>query len=304
MAGSILYVQLDVNYADDEKIVNVSTGAELLYVRGLCFSKRMLSDGRIATGQLVRLASDIPDDPLDFREVFNLAAELVRVGLWIEEADGWRIAAWKRHNATSDEVEEKRQAKKTGAVLGNHKRWHLGDGRPSQDCRYCQSEGLIGSDSQDRSHSDSTEEETEEEEETEPTTSEPEVSDAAHDLCRVFAVEHCKRNSHGVPSEGSQARKKWLVEMDRLVRLGPPNVGKGVDPERIRHVILGMAEDTGDGSFPGWSSVCASVPKFREKFTQIAAAVDAKSRNGARASPEPRDRHDPTPYQRPSRPTT
>ena len=135
--------------------------------------------------------------------------------------------------------------------------------------------------------------------------SEPEVSDVAHELCRVFAIEHCKRNSHGVPSEGSQARRKWLVEMDRLVRIGPPNVDNGVDPERVRHVILGMAEDTGDGSFPGWSSVCGSVPKFREKFTQISAAVDAKNRNtnGARASP-PRDRHDPTPYQRPSRPTT
>lgn len=139
-----LYVKLDVNYADDPKITAVSSGAELLYVRSLCLAKRLLSDGFIATTQLHRLGSDIPTDSLDFEAIGGYAKELAEAGLWREIDGGWVIAAWEKHNETSDEVAEKMEAKRLGGALGNHKRWHKGrHGRPSGECEYCVNEGLF-----------------------------------------------------------------------------------------------------------------------------------------------------------------
>lgn len=111
------------------------------------------------------------------------------------------------------------------------------------------------------------------------------VSEVARDLCRYFVTEHCHPNSHGVPTEGTKAHATWLREMDRLVRIGPPNTNQGVDPDRIRKVIAWMASHRGNGDFPGWSAVCESVPTFRKKFTKIAASADAASRNGSGRPP-------------------
>lgn len=111
------------------------------------------------------------------------------------------------------------------------------------------------------------------------------VSEDARDLCRYFVTEHCRPNSHGVPTEGTKAHATWLREMDRLVRIGPPNTGQGIDPDRVREVIAWMAAHRGNGDFPGWSAVCESVPTFRKKFTKIAASAGAAARNGSGRQP-------------------
>ena len=51
-----LHVQLDVEYAMDEKLVGVGPYAELLYVRALCFAKRTMLDGKITHAQLAAIA--------------------------------------------------------------------------------------------------------------------------------------------------------------------------------------------------------------------------------------------------------
>ena len=52
-----LFVPLDVDYADDPKIIEAGPLAELLFVRGLAFCKQQLSDGHIARSQLSRMTT-------------------------------------------------------------------------------------------------------------------------------------------------------------------------------------------------------------------------------------------------------
>lgn len=97
MGRSGLYVPLDINFLDNDKILGVGIEAELLYVRSLVLAKRLQSDGFIHRRQLCRIGNGLGLIDSD-------AEELVDVGLWTVEADGWRIAAWLEHNPSSDDL--------------------------------------------------------------------------------------------------------------------------------------------------------------------------------------------------------
>jgi hypothetical protein len=121
-----LYVPLDVNYADDEKIILAGERAELLYLRALCLAKRILSDGVVADAHLPRFG---------LAGVGARARKLVDVGLWERVEGGYRIVAWARHNKSAAEVEAGQQEKSHGGLLGAHNRWHRDE--PSPDCPLC-----------------------------------------------------------------------------------------------------------------------------------------------------------------------
>jgi hypothetical protein len=131
-----LFVPLDVNYSDDPKILEVGYRAELLYVRSLAIAKRLASDGAIHRNHLYRIGADIEDDG-GACMMWDLAKELVRAGLWVEDGDGWVIAAWDRWNLTAAEVEERKRGKARGAAVANHKRWHEARGVVEPDCSFC-----------------------------------------------------------------------------------------------------------------------------------------------------------------------
>lgn len=106
-----LYVPLDVNYRDDPKIIEAGADAELVYLRSLVLAKRLTDrDGHVHRAHLNGLACDLDNvlhgnvDPLD------VAADLVKCGLWIEDIDGWLIAAWLKHNPSAAEIDESRGA--------------------------------------------------------------------------------------------------------------------------------------------------------------------------------------------------
>lgn len=107
MGKSGLYVPLDVNFSDDDKVMECSAEAHLLYIRSLLLSKRTQSDGFVHHRQLRRLTegfrylADCDVGPV-------LVAELVDVGLWDELEDGWLIAAFTAHNQTSEQLAEKK----------------------------------------------------------------------------------------------------------------------------------------------------------------------------------------------------
>lgn len=114
MAGrrTRLHVQLAVDYADDDKIIEAGEKAELLYVRGIAFCKRnWQTDGFISDGQLERVvAAGLPGAKAR-------AKRLVDVGLWVRVEDdllgngrGYRVLAWLKHNPSRAEIEDKRRA--------------------------------------------------------------------------------------------------------------------------------------------------------------------------------------------------
>lgn len=111
MRKSLLYVPLDVNYDDDPKVIAAGEKAELLFIRGLVLAKRTLSDGFVSDLQLPRLG---------LSSVKQRAAKLVEVGLWErdDEAGGWWIVAWDKHNKSAAEVKELRAKRQQAGKLG------------------------------------------------------------------------------------------------------------------------------------------------------------------------------------------
>lgn len=111
----------------------------------------------------------------------------------------------------------------------------------------------------------------------------PEFTKDVHELTREFAV-GVRANGHPIPAKGSKSRDSWLVEMDRLLRLGPPGEGGHVpDADEVRQVIRFVLDDEFE------KANLQSVPKLRKRYSQLRL----KALNGARASPPPGavDRH-------------
>lgn len=107
-----LHVQLDVDYADDPKIIDAGEKAELLYVRGLAFCKKnWRADGFMSDGQVTRsVAGGLSAVPARVKR-------LVEVGLWERVEDdlfgngkGYRVVAWLKRNPSGAEIESTRRS--------------------------------------------------------------------------------------------------------------------------------------------------------------------------------------------------
>lgn len=95
--------KLDDNIFDHPKMLRAGEDAANLYVRGLVYCNRYLTDGRIEAEVLPAITRK--------REAPRLAADLVRVGLWETHPDGgWLVHDFHEHNPTAEEVAEKRAA--------------------------------------------------------------------------------------------------------------------------------------------------------------------------------------------------
>lgn len=100
----------------------------------------------------------------------------------------------------------------------------------------------------------------------------------ARRLCRLFAA-YVKRNGHAIPTTQT-AVDGWLLEMEKLVRIGPPgDVPWPDDPDdaaaEIERVML-WALDASDF----WPANVQSVGTFRSKFTRLRGQADRS--NGRR----------------------
>lgn len=120
-----LYVPLDVNFPDDDKIEAVGLDGAGLYAMSLCLAKRLLDDGRLTRVKLRKLGGD--DALID---------RLIDVGLYTRVADdAVRISAWLGHNAPAESVLTSDKAKRLA-----HQRHHVNTGKSSPDCRFCAGE--------------------------------------------------------------------------------------------------------------------------------------------------------------------
>jgi hypothetical protein len=122
-----MWTKLDDNFPDHPKVVEAGPLASWLYVCGLCYSNRYLTDGFIPSGQVRRLA-DLPDP----REC---AAVLVRVGLWHEIDGGYQIHDFHDCNMTAEEAKRKREqiskARSEAGARGAEARWQTDSNLPS-----------------------------------------------------------------------------------------------------------------------------------------------------------------------------
>ena len=104
-----LYVQLDVDFPDNPRIIAAGEKAEVLYTRALCLAKRTLSDGFISTGQLTRLG---------LTGAQARANALVREQLWEEAPGGYFITGWFERNRSAKEIEDQSEARRVAGRQG------------------------------------------------------------------------------------------------------------------------------------------------------------------------------------------
>jgi hypothetical protein len=100
----VAYALLDDQLPDHPKIVSAGPLAGWLYVCGLAYCTRLLTDGFIPTDQVRRLTT------LAAEEVTPLVTRLLEVGLWEEAKDGYRVHDFDKHNPTAADVKAKRAA--------------------------------------------------------------------------------------------------------------------------------------------------------------------------------------------------
>jgi hypothetical protein len=101
---------------DHPKILAVGHEAAWLYVCGLCYCSRHLTDGFIPVGALERLA-DLPNAE-------GSAEALVETGLWTVRHDGWNVPGYLEHQRSRDQVEaERASARDRMARMRDRKRY-------------------------------------------------------------------------------------------------------------------------------------------------------------------------------------
>jgi hypothetical protein len=110
------WVKLDDGFPDHPKIDAAGPEAAWLYVAGLCWCSRQLTDGTIAKTRVARLTS--------LRNPTKAAAALVQVGLWVDEGDVFAVNDYHDYNPTKDAVVERRARREKASRKAHHDRWH------------------------------------------------------------------------------------------------------------------------------------------------------------------------------------
>lgn len=87
------WIRLDDNFPDHPKVITLSDKAFRVYISGLCYSSRYLTDGFLSDPVVNRL-----DGVLS-------AEELAGVGLWSRAENGWEIASYAEYQSSKEQVE-------------------------------------------------------------------------------------------------------------------------------------------------------------------------------------------------------
>ena len=89
------FVQLDAFYLHDAAVAEISEAAELLFVRALCQAKKLGTRGCLTFEQVEQIVPKSYANTTQLQEVvYELANELVRVGLWGIDGDGFHVGTW------------------------------------------------------------------------------------------------------------------------------------------------------------------------------------------------------------------
>lgn len=131
------WVKLDDGFPDHRKLAELGDYAPLcgwLYICGLAFANRQLTDGRIPKVHVARLTSyrrisietgsvgtfaSLGDDI----DPEKLAVFLVSVGLWEDRGDSYYIHDYTDYQPTKAQVEELQRARQEGGKAGATRRW-------------------------------------------------------------------------------------------------------------------------------------------------------------------------------------
>jgi len=97
------WIRLDDQFPDHPKVIAAGPLAAWLYVCGIGYCNRLLTDGFIPSGQVRKLA--------DLDGAGELAARLVAAGLWDEAEGGYRIHDYLEYQPSKERALETREAR-------------------------------------------------------------------------------------------------------------------------------------------------------------------------------------------------
>lgn len=111
-----LYAKVDCDALTDARIAEAGLAAFGLWVRGLLYAKRHLTDGFVPKGilSILALGESAP----------KLVDRLVASGLWEVAEGGWRVPAekWAKYQTTKDQVEKTRKNRSKGGKASGEAR--------------------------------------------------------------------------------------------------------------------------------------------------------------------------------------
>lgn len=122
------WFKVDDSFHSHPKVLATDADALGLWVVAGAWSSSNLTDGFVPDHVLSRL---LPDS-------IQLARKLVAAGLWRRTRGGYQFHDWLTYQPSKEEATAGRDEMSSGGALGNHRRWHVGQGRKNATCRYCQ----------------------------------------------------------------------------------------------------------------------------------------------------------------------
>lgn len=117
------WANVDDLFPEHPKVLAAGGDAAWLYVCGLCFTNRNLTEGRIPKAVVPRLS--------DRKGPMHLAQKLVDVALWHDQGDHFTIHDWEKYNENADEV----KARKEHARNAARARWSGAKKSPSSNAQ-------------------------------------------------------------------------------------------------------------------------------------------------------------------------
>lgn len=116
LSASWNWIKLSNSINENEKIVEVSNAAQLMFIYGLCYASRNLTDGVVPRSIAHRKLVDLPSD-----KAKELAEELVGVGLWIEVDNGYNTPSYLEHQTSKEKILELRKKRSDAGRKGGLK---------------------------------------------------------------------------------------------------------------------------------------------------------------------------------------
>lgn len=123
-----IYLELNVEYYLDDAVAGVGVEAEVLFVRGLCLARKLMTDGAIGPSQLRRLGADLAD-------VEAAATALVNARLWRRAKAGYVISNFLKRNPSRAQIVARSEEKSIAGAYGNHVKYHADS--PRKSCDWC-----------------------------------------------------------------------------------------------------------------------------------------------------------------------
>jgi len=101
----MVWAKIDDQFTDHEKVVGLSLAAKGLWLCGLVYSARRLTDGFVSEDVVARECYNAESDSLTWPELSN---ELVNAGLWERADRGFQIHDYLEYNPSKAQVQAER----------------------------------------------------------------------------------------------------------------------------------------------------------------------------------------------------